>query len=133
MLVSTCGLAPAPSAASAQGQMAPGFSPNHSVVATGTTPSDSSASCSTRPTTTIRWGSAGMVVVPNLCAIETGKASEAALDEGADGSDPPPQAASRSRSTVAATVALRRIEEGRTAVPFCQRGPRVVTSDGSVG
>src|SRR4051794_40794758 len=70
-----------PSAALAQGKIAPSCSPYHSVVPTGTTPRASSASCSRRPTTTTRLGSDLIVVAPNLCLIVTGKAPADAADE----------------------------------------------------
>src|SRR5215217_7795017 len=76
--LSLVGGSASPSAALAHGKIAPGCSPYHSVVATGTIPSASSASCSRRPTTTIRLGGEEIVVSPNLCTIVTGKAPAAA-------------------------------------------------------
>jgi hypothetical protein len=92
--------------------------PNHSVVATGTTPSASSASCSTSPTTTIRFGSAAISVVPYLCRIETGKADDSAPvvappPDAAAPSSPPPHAA----IPVAATRASRAAPNDRPARP----------------
>src|SRR4051812_10268748 len=138
VLVSTCGLGALPRAASAHGQIAPGFSPNHSLVPTGTTPSASRASCSTRPTVTIRFGSALMVVVPNLLSIETGNAAAAGAElpppaAGVSLSLFGPHAARTRRRPAAATVVIRRGVGSRTAFPFCQRGPGDGDLDGSVG
>src|SRR5690606_28735615 len=69
----------------AQGQIAPGYPPNHSVVPTGVIPSARSASCSVRPTVTIRSGGASIVVLPYLCAIVTGKASASGAAAGSVG------------------------------------------------
>ena len=80
--LSLVGSFPSPSAALAQGKIAPSCSPYHSVVPTGTMPSASSESCSRRPTTTIRLGSESIVVSPNLCLIVTGKAPAAAAGAG---------------------------------------------------
>src|SRR4051812_38984954 len=82
----TVGTLALPSAALAHGKIAPGCLPNHSVVATGTTPSARSASCSRRPATTTRSGWALMVVVPYLWVIVTGNAlaSGAAVPLAAD-------------------------------------------------
>jgi hypothetical protein len=52
------------------------------VVATGTTPSASNASCSTRPTVTTRFGAAGTTVSPYLFLIVTGKTPPSALAAG---------------------------------------------------
>ena len=69
--LSTVGFA-SPSASRAHGQTACGCSPYHSVVATGVKPSARSVSCSVSPTLTIRRGSAGTVVVPNLWSTAAG-------------------------------------------------------------
>ena len=57
----------------AQGQTADVCSPYHSVVATGVTPMASRMSCSVKPTTTTRCGSAGTTVSPYLWVTVTGK------------------------------------------------------------
>src|SRR4051794_7622783 len=121
VFVSTCGFAAPPSAASAQGHTAPGLAPNHSVVAVGTTPSASSASCSTRPTVTMRFGSAVMFVAPYLCGSATGKPVAPAAAPTSPlpaGSGFGPQAPRKRMSPAAATVAVRRIVFSRTADPF---------------
>ena len=68
----TCGFA-SPSAGVAHGQTAYGWSPYHSVVAIGATPSASRMSCSVKPTTTTRVGSAGTTVSPYLWVTVIGK------------------------------------------------------------
>ena len=62
-----------PRAGVAHGQTAYGWSPYHSVVAIGATPSASRMSCSVKPTTTTRFGSAGTTVSPYLWVTVTGK------------------------------------------------------------
>ena len=74
MSSSTVGSGASPSSSFAHGKIAPGCLPYHSVVATGTTPSASSASCSRSPTTTIRFGADSIVVEPYLWSIVTGNA-----------------------------------------------------------
>ena len=71
---STSGTGESPRRGWAHSKIRPGAVPNHSVTANGTTPSASSASCSTSPTVTTRVGSAGMVALPNWCSMVTGKA-----------------------------------------------------------
>ena len=75
VLLRTVGALASPSSSSAHGKIAPGCLPYHSVVATGTTPSASSASCSRSPTTTTRFGAVSIFVVPYLWSIETGNAA----------------------------------------------------------
>src|SRR5215218_2234215 len=75
----TVGTFASPSSSLAHGKIAPGCLPYHSVVATGTTPSASSASCSRRPATTTRLGSDLIVVAPYLWAMVTGKAPSSAF------------------------------------------------------
>src|SRR5688572_27609638 len=69
--LSTSGSAPS-SSGCAQGQVADGCSPYHSVTATGTTPSSRRMSCSVTPTDTTRSGGAGTVVWPYWCATTAG-------------------------------------------------------------
>ncbi len=74
MVESTSG-SPAPRAAVAQGQVAYGCSPYHSVTPTGMVPSAITGSCSVSPTVTTRSGSASMVVSPRSCSMVTGYAA----------------------------------------------------------
>ena len=115
VLVSTVGALALPSSSVAHGKIAPGCLPNHSVVATGTTPSASSASCSRRPTTTTRSGCFSIVVEPYLCSIVTGKAPESDWDCSA-GAEPDsvlsssePQAARKRPHRSAARIDVRRM------------------------
>src|SRR4051794_39381140 len=98
---SSTGLGAPPSAASAQGKMPPSTS-RKLLVATGTLPRASIASCSLRPTSTTRWGSAVISVLPYLCSIVTGYApaaadgaSDAGPEAGADGAGEPQAVAPR--------------------------------------
>ncbi len=75
-----------PSAGVAHGQTAYGCSPYHSVVATGATPRASRMSCSVKPTTTTRFGSAGTTVSPYLCVTVTGKTACSVAPRSSDAS-----------------------------------------------
>src|SRR5690349_19485541 len=119
VLVSDSGTAALPSFSLAQGQISPGFSPNHLVVATGTTPRASRASCSVSPTTTTRWGTLVISVVPYLCSMLTGNAAlPAELDAAeAAGALSSPQAATRASAAVAtAPPKARRLRLNRSGV-----------------
>src|SRR4051812_18146188 len=101
---SSTGWGAPPSAASAQGKMPPSTS-RKLLVATGTLPRASIASCSLRPTSTTRWGSAVISVLPYLCSIVTGYAPAAAdgapdagPEAGADGAGEPQAVAPRVRA-----------------------------------
>ena len=74
---STVGVA-SPSSSVAHGHTADGYSPYHSRIPTGMTPSASKASWSVKPTDTTRCGSAGTTVSPYLCSMVTGNAADAA-------------------------------------------------------
>ena len=84
---------------SAHGKIAPGCSPYHSVVPTGTMPRASSESCSRRPTTTTRSGASVIVVSPYLCGIVTGNASASAVGAAAAGARPRRRCRRRTRRT----------------------------------
>ena len=124
VLVSTTGFGASPSSSVAHGKIAPGCLPNHSVVATGTTPSASSASCSRRPTTTTRLGCFSIVVEPYLCSIVTGKAPGSACGGrggggGRGGSSSEPQAASRAAHSSAARTDQQTHELGHPNNAAC--------------
>lgn len=126
---STWGTAAEPSLSFAQGQIAPGCSPNHSVVATGTTPSASRASCSVSPVTTTRSGAAGIVVVPYLWSIVTGNVSPAAVV--AAGSSSEPHAASPARVRATVPAAAMRLRGRPPRAGLARKPPRAARSSGS--